>query len=74
MNMPDEVKLKRYDDLANLVEELHDDNMTLRQAMRKTLNDNGHLADGECCTLLTLKLALRKVGTPWEGDELPNAE
>lgn len=36
------------------------------------LDANGHLADGEVCTLLPLKLALRKVGTPWAGDELPN--
>lgn len=74
MAMTDEVKAKRYDDLANLVEELHNDNMTLRQAIRKTLNENGHLADGENCTLIVLKQALRKVGTPWAGDELHNAE
>lgn len=48
--------------------------MVLRQAIRKTLDDNGHLADGEVCTLLPLKLALRKVGTPWDGDELHNAK
>ena len=28
--IPDADKLKRYDDLANLVEELHDENMRLR--------------------------------------------
>lgn len=67
-------KLARYDALADLVEELHDENMALRQAIRQTLDDNGHLADGECCTLLPLKLALRKIGAPWEGDELPNAK
>jgi hypothetical protein len=68
--MTDEVKLKRYDDLSNLVEELHDENMILQQAIRKTLNDNGHLADGEVCTLLDLKVVLRKIGIPWEGDEM----
>ena len=67
----DEVKLKRYDDLVNLVEELHDEAMILRQAIRQTLYANGHLADGEICTLLALKVALREVGTPWDGNELP---
>jgi hypothetical protein len=72
--MTDEAKVKWYDDLANVVEELHADNVTLRQAIRKTLNDNRHLADGDVCTLLALKIALRKVGSPWEGDELLNEE
>lgn len=74
MSIPDAAKLARYDDLANTVEELHDECMVLRQAIRQTLDDNGHLADGEVCTLLPLKLALRQVGTPWDGDELPNTE
>lgn len=55
-------KLARYDDLANLVEALHDENMVLRQAIRRTINDNLHLADGENCTLIVLKRALRAVG------------
>lgn len=74
MSIPDAAKLARYDDLANTVEELHDECMVLRQAIRQTLDANGHLADGEVCTLLPLKLALRKVGAPWDGDELHNAE
>ena len=32
--IPDTDKLKRYDDLANLVEELHDENMRLRGRAR----------------------------------------
>jgi len=40
----------------------------LRSAICQTLNSNGHLADGEVCTLLALKVALRKVGLPWDGD------
>jgi hypothetical protein len=48
--------------------------MTLRQAIRKTLNENSHLADGENCTLIVLKQALRKVGTPWAGDAGHNAK
>ena len=31
MTMPDSAKLDRYDDLARLVEELHDENMGLRK-------------------------------------------
>lgn len=30
----------------------------LRAAIRKTLDNNGHLADGEVCTLIELKRAL----------------
>jgi hypothetical protein len=37
----------------------------LREAIRKTLNDNAHLADGDNCTLLVLKLAL----PDWEMSE-----
>lgn len=40
----------------------------LRTAINKTLDDNAHLADGENCTLLALKIALRETGEPWEGD------
>ena len=72
--MTDETKLKRYDDLVDTVEELHDEGMLLRQAIKQTLDENGHLADGENCTLIVLKRALRAVGTPWAGDELHNVE
>lgn len=41
---------------------------TLRAAIVKTLDDNAHLADGENCTLLALKIALRETGEPWEGE------
>lgn len=40
----------------------------LREAIRQTLDANGHLADGENCTLLRLKVALRESGVPWAGD------
>jgi len=30
-------------------------------AMNKTLSDNGHLADGEVCTLIDLKNALKQI-------------
>lgn len=69
MTIPDAAKLARYDDLANTVEELHDENMILRDAIKQTLEENGHLADGENCTLIVLKRALRKVcGLDWEDD------
>lgn len=45
----------------------------LRAAICQTLDANGHLADGDVCTLLPLKLALRESGAPWGGDELHNA-
>ena len=40
----------------------------LRAAIAKTLDANGHLADGEVCTLFALKLALRESGAPWSGE------
>ena len=73
MKMTDSVKLARYDDLAEAIEEIHDENMILLAAIRQTLDENEHLADGENCTLIVLKQALRKIGVPWKGDELHNA-
>ena len=73
MKMTDSAKLALYDDLAEAVEEIHDENMLLLAAIRQTLDENGHLADGENCTLISLKRALRKIGVPWKGDELHNA-
>ena len=46
----------------------------LRAAICATLDANGHLADGEVCTLLALKVALRESGAPWAGDELHNVQ
>ena len=40
----------------------------LRTAISATLDANGHLADGEVCTLFALKLALRESGAPWSGE------
>jgi hypothetical protein len=40
----------------------------LMAAIETTLDENAHLADGEVCTLLLLKIALRRVGKPWDGD------
>lgn len=32
----------------------------LRSAIQQTLDENGHLADGDNCTLIALKLALKQ--------------
>ena len=31
-----------------------------REAIQQTLDENGHLADGDNCTLILLKLAMEK--------------
>lgn len=54
---------------ADEIDRLRAECTILRQSIRQTLDENSHLADGENCTLIGLKQALRKVGTPWEGDE-----
>lgn len=36
----------------------------LARAIRQTLGENAHLADGDNCTLLPLKLALAQINTP----------
>ena len=41
-------------------QELRDQVGALRQAIRLTLEENAHLADGEVCTLSRLKDALRE--------------
>jgi hypothetical protein len=46
----------------------------LAAAILQTLDENSHLADGENCTLIVLKRALKSVGSPWHGDETPNAD
>jgi hypothetical protein len=53
---------KHYlDEAADVIE-------ILRTAIHKTLDDNAHLADGENCTLMALKIALREIGEPWEDE------
>lgn len=59
--MTDARKAARYDDLVDTIEELHDEVMILTAAIRQTLAENGHLADGENCTLYALKTALRRI-------------
>ena len=43
---------------AHELNKLSAENERLRDAIRKTLDENGHLADGENCTLIVLKRAL----------------
>lgn len=61
--------------LLSIQETLKDDVASLRtqrdylvSAAWRTLDENGHLADGENCTLIALKVALRNIGAPWAGD------
>ena len=51
MTIPDAAKLERYDDLANTVEELHDENMDLRQRCAWVCADK-ELPDSEETVLL----------------------
>ncbi len=37
----------------------------LQSAIEKTLSENGHLADGEVCTLIDLKRVMRGDFSPW---------
>ena len=57
---------------VDIAEILSSEVENLRAAICQTLDANSHLADGEVCTLLPLKVALRKSGAPWDGDELHN--
>ena len=43
----------------------------LREAIRLTLDENGHLADGDVCTLIRLKLALRSNAALRGGEAVP---
>lgn len=43
---------------GNIIQDLTEENERLRDAIRKTLEANRHLADGEDCTLIDLKRAI----------------
>lgn len=51
--------MQRFEDIAEI---LSAEVERLRAAICQTLDANGHLADGDVCTLLLLKLALRESG------------
>lgn len=41
------------------IDNLRSENKRLKAGIKKTLRDNGHLADGDVCTLIDLKNALK---------------
>lgn len=49
---------KPYKEIRPLIGTLCDELERLRGAIRKTLDENGHLADGDNCTLIHLKRAI----------------
>jgi hypothetical protein len=54
MNITPE-KLSKAEELESRIKELEAENKRLATAIKKTLKDNLHLADGDDCTLLQLK-------------------
>ena len=42
-----------------LLKDAREEICRLRAAIHQTLDENGHLADGDACTLATLKMALK---------------
>ena len=57
---------------VDIAEILSAEVVRLRSAICQTLDTNSHLADGDVCTLIALKIALRKSGAPWDGEDVPN--
>jgi hypothetical protein len=58
---------------VDIAEILSAEVINLRVAIIKTLNKNRHLADGENCSLIDLKIALRESGAPWESEDFQMA-
>ena len=52
---------KQFDAVEELSSEFFKQCTALKAAIRKTIKENQHLADGEACTLIHLKKALEKV-------------
>ena len=52
-----DLRLEANDAAMKTCAALADENQTLKQAIRETLEENAHLADGEVCTLIKLKRA-----------------
>ena len=52
-----DLRLKANDAAMKTCAALATENETLRQAIRETLEENAHLADGDVCTLIKLKRA-----------------
>jgi hypothetical protein len=56
--------LNLEEDLKGLISTLEHHKEILKGAIEKTLIDNGHLADGDDCTLIDLKRGFEKVYPP----------
>lgn len=60
---------KNFEELCRAQEHrinaLNLENTMLKSAIEKTLVENGHLADGEDCTLIDLKRVMRGDFSPW---------
>jgi hypothetical protein len=54
----------------DLIYEAAEEIFRLRDAIRQTLDSNWHMADGDVCALMVLKVALRESGVPWHGEVL----
>ncbi len=52
---------------AEALEALIAERDTLVATIKQTLDENGHLADGENCTLIALKRGLKEIGEEWNG-------
>lgn len=53
---------------------LHAEVERLRAAIEQTLDENGHLADGENCTLIVLKRALKTPNVELTGRSAPDGD
>jgi hypothetical protein len=59
LKMPDPKALgDLIDTVADRLEVLEFENYRFRNAIQLTLDENGHLADGDACTLIELKHAI----------------
>lgn len=53
--------LARQEELRDEISRLRTQRDYLLSAARRTLNENGHLADGDVCTLIKLKRAVETI-------------
>ncbi len=60
---------ENYMQMASLIKDLNEREEKLISAIEQTINENGHLADGDNCTLIGLKTVLSDLGiNPTNGD------
>ena len=58
--MIEQILLKHEKAVLETMGEMQQEIDRLRAAIQQTLDENGHLADGDNCTLILLKLAMEK--------------